>query len=339
MRTLVLGGTGVVSGGILRELLRRGHQVTVFHRGKTLLREHGVVEIFGDRHDRRRFEALMRALRFDAVMDVLCFNREDAESAFRAFRGRVKHFLHTSSVCAVGVPTTKVICDESEPYHPITGYGRGKAESEKFYLWAWRRHRFPVTIIRPSHTYGPGGGWVLGTLLHDWEWDCETVNRIRRGKPIVVHGDGTTLWQSCYADDVGKAFAGALGKPWVRGEIYNACGRDIITWDEYYRRVGKAAGRRPRLVHLPTDIIVKGAPEQATGFLREIAQFHGAYSTDKIRRHIPEFEPRIGVVEGTRRHIRWLAKEGRLRKAPKRPYEDALARLAVRMNREANRLR
>ncbi len=310
----------------------------MFHRGRTPLRERGVVEILGDRHDRPRFEALMRSLRFDAVFDVLCFNRADAESAFRAFRGRVKHFLHTSSVCAVGVPTTKIICDESEPYHPITGYGRGKEETEKFYLSAWKRHRFPVTIIRPSHTYGPGGGWVLGTLLHDWEWDCETINRIRRGQPIVVHGDGTTLWQSCYSDDIGKAFVGALGKPWVRGEIYNACGRDILTWDEYYGAVGRAVGRKPKLVHLPTETIVRVAPEQATGFLREIAQYHGAYSIEKIRKHIPEFVPSIDVEEGTRRHIRWLKAEGRLAKAPRRPYEDALARLAAKTNREAARL-
>lgn len=338
MNVLILGGTGVISGGILRTLLAKRHKVTVFHRGRTPLKEKGVAEIFGDRKDHAAFESMMKGRKFDAVMDVLCFNRADAESAFRAFKGRVKHYIHTSTVCAVGVPTYKVVCDESEPYHPVTGYGRGKAEVEKFYLWAWKRHRFPVTIIRPSHTYGPGGGWVLGTLLHDWDWDCETLNRIRRGAPVVVHGDGENLWQSCYSDDIGKAFEGALGKPWVRGEIYNACGRDIITWNEHYLRLGRAMGRKTKIVHLPTDIIVKVAPEQATGFLREIARFHGAYSTAKIRDHIPEFNPQIDVVEGHRRHWRWLVSEGRPARAHKRLYEDALVRLALKMAREAGRL-
>jgi len=319
-------------------VLAKGHKATVFHRGRTRLKERGVTEIFGDRANRPVFEARMKSLKFDAVMDVLCFNREDAESAFRAFNGRVKHFIHTSSVCAVGVPTHKIICDETEPYHPDTDYGRGKADAERFYIGAWKRRRFPVTIIRPSHTYGPGGGWVLGTLLHDWEWDCETLNRIRRGAPVVVHGDGENLWQSCYSDDIGKAFEGVLGKPWVRGEIYNACGRDIITWNEHYKRLGLAMGKKVKIVHLPMDVIVKGAPEQATGFLREVARHHGAYSIEKIRGHIPEFNPRIGVVEGHWRHFKWLKAEGRLKKAPKRFYEDALARLAADTLKRASRL-
>ena len=338
MNVLIIGGMGVVSGGILRTLLAKGHKVTVFHRGRTRLAERGVTEIFGDRKDHRGFEDLMKSLKFDAVMDVLCFNRADAESAFRAFKGRVRQYIHTSTVCAVGVPTYKVICDENEPYHPISGYGRGKAEAEKFYLWAWKRHKFPVTIIRPSHTYGPGGGWVLGTLLHDWEWDCETLNRIKRGAPVVVHGDGENLWQSCYSDDIGRAFEGALGKPWVRGQIYNACGRDIITWNEHYERLGKAMGKKAKIVHLPMEVIVRVAPEQATGFLREIAQYHGAYSIEKIRKQIPEFNPQIDVAEGHRRHYRWLKAEGRLKKAPKRLYEDALVRLAAETLKRASQL-
>jgi nucleoside-diphosphate-sugar epimerase len=331
MKTLVLGGTGLISGGITRELLRKGHQVTVFHRGTTPLRERGVLEVIGDRKNRPLFEAAMRALKVDAVFDLISFSVEDAASAVRAFRGRVKHFIHCSTVCAVGVPTTKVICDEMEPYHPVSGYGKGKAAAEKYLLAEWKKSRFPVTIFRPSHTYGPLGGWVLGTFLTDWERDCELVNRIRRGQPVVVHGDGTTLWQSCYTDDAAAGFVGALGKRRVLGQVYNICGRDISTWDEYYAAVGRAVGKKPRIVHLPTDVIIKNAPGSATGFLAEIARYHGAYSIEKIRRDIPEFDPRIDVEEGTRRHIAWLKAEGRLRKAPARPFEDALATAGNRL--------
>lgn len=329
MNALVIGGTGLISGGITRALLRRGHRVTVFHRGRTPLKERGVMEVIGDRRDRPLFEASMRALaaarRLDAVFDLISFNREDAASAVRAFRGRVKHFLHCSTVCAVGVPTTKVICDEGEPYHPISGYGRGKRDAEKLLLGAWRSARFPVTIFRPSHTYGPGGGWVLGTFLTDWEWDAELVNRIRKGRPVVVHGDGEALWQSCFVDDVAEGFVAAAGRRKTFGQVYNICGRDILTWNEYYAAVGRAVGREPRIVHVPTDAIVRGAPESATGFLREIGRFHGAYSIEKIRRDVPEFNPRVDVAEGTRRHIRWLASERRLAKSPPRPFEDRLA--------------
>ncbi|MEK7475668.1 MAG: NAD-dependent epimerase/dehydratase family protein [Candidatus Coatesbacteria bacterium] len=339
MNTLVIGGTGLISGAIVRELRRKGHRVTVFHRGRHPLGLQGVAEIIGDRQDRRLFEAAMRALSFDAVVDMISFSREDAASAFRAFHERVRHFIHCSTVCAVGVPTRQVICDETEPYHPVSGYGRGKADGERFLLAMWRQKRFPVTIFRPSHTYGPGGGWVLGTFLTDWDTDCELVNRIRAGRPVVVHGDGTTLWQSCYCDDAAKGFVGALGKAHVRGQVYQVCGRDIMDWNAYVEAVGRAVGRRPKIVHVPTDVIVRGAPESATGFLREIAFTHGAYSIDKIRRDIPEFDPVIDVEEGTRRHIRWLRAEGRLAKAPKRPFEDRLARFGLRMQRAAARLR
>jgi nucleoside-diphosphate-sugar epimerase len=330
MNTLVIGGTGLISNAVVDELLARGHRVAVFHRGRRPLRWQGVLEILGDRYDEPGFEATMRAFRFDAVLDFISFNEAHARSAVRAFAGRVAHYVHCSTVCAVGVPTTKLICDEDEPYHPISGYGRGKAAAEKYLLTEWKRRRFPVTIMRPSHTYGPGGGWVLGTFLTDWETDCELVNRIRRGRPVVVHGDGETLWQSCFNADIAKGFVGALGKSHVRGRIYNLCGRDILTWNEYYRAVGRAVGRAPKIVHVATDTIVRHAPESATGFLREIGKEHGAYSIEKARRDIPEFNPRIGVEEGTRRHLRWLAAEGRLRRAPPRPFEDRLARLAAR---------
>jgi len=338
MHTLVIGGTGLISTAIVRELKVRGHRVTVFHRGTHPLREPGVLEVVGDRQNRALFEIAMRAMRFDAVIDMISYSREDAASAFRAFRGRVGSFIHCSSVCAVGVPTTKVICEETEPYHPVSGYGRGKAAAEKFLLAMWKAHRFPVTIMRPSHTYGPGGGWVLGTFLTDWETDCELVNRIRRSSPVVVHGDGTTLWQSCFNADIAKGFVGAIGRKHVRGQVYHLCGGEIQTWNEYYESVGRAVGRKPRIVHLPTDVIVRGAPESATGFLREIAFTHGAYSIEKARRDIPGFDPAIDVEEGTRRHVAWLRAAGILAKAPKRPFEDALARFGLSMLRAAKGL-
>lgn len=330
MNTLVIGGTGLISNAIVDELLAKKHQVTVFHRGHRPLRWKNVMEILGDRYDEPAFEATVGSFKFDAVFDFISFQEAHAKSAVRAFAGKVKHFIHCSTVCAVGVPTTKIICEEDEPYRPISGYGRGKAAAEKYLLGQWKTKRFPVTIMRPSHTYGPGGGWVLGTFMSDWEWDCELVNRIRTGKPIVVHGDGETLWQSCFNADIAKGFVGALGKRHVRGQIYQLCGRDILTWNQYYEAVGRAVGRKPKLVHVATDTIVKHVPESATGFLREIAKEHGAYSIAKARKDIPEFNPTIDVEEGTRRHIKWLAKEGRLKKAPARPWEDQLARLAAR---------
>ncbi len=334
MRTLVIGGTGLISGAITRELKRRGHHVTVFHRGKHPLETAGVDEILGDRADRPRFEAAVGARPFDAVFDLISFKEEDAASAVRAFKGKVKHFMHCSTVCAVGAPLTKIPSDENEPYQPVSDYGRGKAAAEKFLLGAWKKHGFPVTIFRPSHTYGPGAAWVLGTFVDDWDKDCALVNRILAGKPLLVQGDGEALWQSCYVDDVAAGFVGALGQRTVLGQFYNLCGPEIYTWDEYYRRVGAGLGKQVRLAHLPTGVILAKAPESATGFLKDIAQYHGAYSIAKARRDIPEFDPRIKLEAGIRLHVAWLRKKGLLKTAPKRTYEDRLCALAFSLQKK-----
>lgn len=328
MKALVIGGTGLISGAITRELKKKGHAVTVFHRGHRPLEVKGVREILGDRQDRAAFEARMKAEDFDAVFDLISFNTADAASAWRAFKGRVKHFVHCSTVCAVGVPTLKIPCDETEPYHPISKYGRGKAAAEKYLLGKWRQGKFPVTIIRPSHTYGPGAAWVLGTFVDDWDRDCALINRILANKPLLVQGDGEQLWQSCYSDDAAEGFVGCLGNKKVLGEIYNLCGPQVYTWNDYYLRIAKALGRKAKLAHLPTAVIVAKAPRDATYFLEEIAQFHGAYSNAKALRDIPAFRPRTTIEQGIRKHVAWLRKKNLLKKAPKRIYEDRLCKLA-----------
>jgi nucleoside-diphosphate-sugar epimerase len=331
MKALVIGGTGLISGAITRILKREGHEVTVFHRGHSPLEVTGVKELLGNRQDRKAFEALMLAHKFDAVFDLISFNTEDAASAWRAFRGRVKHFVHCSTVCAVGVPTTKIPCDENEPYHPISNYGRGKEAAEKFLLSKWKSGRFPVTIIRPSHTYGPGAAWVLGTFVDDWGKDCTLINRILANKPILVQGDGEQLWQSCYSDDCAEGFVGCLGNKKVLGQIYNLCGPEYYTWNEYYTRIAKAFGRKAKLAHLPTKVIIAKAPRDATYFLEEIAQFHGVYSNEKAMRDIPAFRPRTTIEQGFKKHVAWLRKKNLLKKAPKREYEDKLCALAAKL--------
>lgn len=339
MRVLIIGGTGLISGSITRMLKRQGHAVTVFHRGYRPLEVKGVTELIGYRQNRLKFETQMRALEFDAVFDMISFSAADAASSLRAFQGRVNQFIHCSTVCAVGAPLTKIPADEDEPYQPVSLYGRGKAAAEKLLLRAWRRNNFPVTIFRPSHTYGPGAHWVLGTLMQDWNKDCSLFNRILRRQPILVQGDGEQLWQSCYVDEVAEGFVGALGKKRVLGQIYNICGSEICTWNQYYVRVAKALGRKAILAHLPTAVIMAHAPKSSTGFLKDIAQYHGAYSNAKIMRDIPEFRPRTTIEQGSRMHLAWLKKKGSLRNAPDRLFEDQLCHLAFSLEKRIDLIR
>ncbi|MES2201599.1 MAG: NAD-dependent epimerase/dehydratase family protein [candidate division FCPU426 bacterium] len=329
MKVLVIGGTGLISGSAMRLLKRQGHSVTVFHRGHTPLETPGVSEILGDRQNRRDFEAKLRPLRFDAVIDSILFTPEDAASTLRAFAGRVKHYQFVSTVCAVGAPLVKIPSDETEPYQPVSGYGRNKAAAEKLLLNAHRKSGFPVCIVRPSHTYGPGARWALGTFLSDWGTDCELYNRILRGKGVIVHGDGENLWQSCIADEVAEGMVGALARKKTLGQIYNLCGHEVVTWDQFYAKVGQALGKKPRIFHLPTEAILAGAPESATGFLKDIARYHGAYSIAKAQRDIPEFRPRTPLEKGVKTHFNWVKSRGYLHQAPPRPFEDRLVKVAA----------
>lgn len=329
MNVLVIGGTGLISGATVRQLKKDSHKVSIFHRGRRPLELRGVREILGDRQDRKDFEAKMSGERFDAVIDSILFNAEDAQSALRAFEGRTKHFLFISTVCAVGGPLTRIPADEEEPYQPLSPYGRGKAEAERLLLQAHRKRGFPVTVFRPSHTYGPGAGIALGTFVCNWESDPGLMLRILQGKPVIVHGDGEGLWQSCLATEVAEGLVGALQRKLTIGQIYNLCGHEVVTWNEYYRRLGLALGRSPKIVHLPSDLILAQAPSEACAFLRDIGQYHGAYSIQKALKEIPGFRPRTPLEKGLRMQYAWMKKKGLLASAPKRPFEDHLAKEAL----------
>jgi len=338
MKVLVIGGTGLISGATTKHLKSLGHQVTVYHRGSSPLKTRGVEEIIGDKMDRRAFEADMKKRRFDAVIDPLLFNAQDAASDMRAFAGRIKHFIFISTVGAIGGPPVCIPADETEPYRPVGDYGRNKAAAEKMLLKAWRTKKFPVTIVRPSHTYGPNNRIALGTFVTDWGKDCELFNRIRQGKHVVLHGDGEGLWQSCYVDDLAEGLGGILKRRRkTLGEIYHMCGHEVMSWNEYYHRIGTALGRKVKIVHVPSDAIYKAAPEHSLGFLREFASMPGVYDISKAKAHIPEFNPRIPVEKGMARLYKWLKKEGALKEAPKRPFEDRLVRLGLQFLKKAGR--
>ena len=317
MNVLIIGGTGLISTGIVKALQERGATITVFNRGQTddrLGRE--VRRLAGDRHDFPAFEKAMAAAgTWDVVIDMICFRPDEAESDLRAFVGRCGHFIFCSTVCTYGNTQTVVPTLETTPQAPHSTYGREKLAGEKLFLRAHADGKMPVTIIRPSHTYGPGGGIInnLGT-------DPSFLERLRRGRPIIVSGDGHGLWQSAYADDVGRGFAYAAGNPHCLGEAYNAVADEVFTWDQYVQRTAAAIGApEPRLVHLPTDFLLAIDPTRYIG-LAEIFRFHGVYSNAKLKRDVPEFRFAIPYEEGVRRTAAWI---DRHRKNPA-PANDAL---------------
>lgn len=305
-------------------MLERGEQVTFYHRGTARQNElypvpAAVQVIHGDRTDYAAFEAQMaEAGHFDCVIDMVGYKPEDATSAVRAFQGRTGHFIFCSTVDVYAKPASRYPYTEAEGYGGLNPYSSNKVRCEQLLTAAHHPTNFPLTIIRPAYTYGEGRG-----PLHTFGMKTTYVDRIRKGKPIVVHGDGTSFWTACHRDDVGRAFANAVGQPHTFGKSYHTTGAEWMTWSSYHQRVAAAIGAPPpTLVHIPTDLLSQVAPEQAfivaTNF-----QFNNIFDNSNAERDL-DFEYTIGWEAGVQRMVAWLDEHGRVENSDADPWEDRL---------------
>ncbi len=318
MKTLILGGTGLISTAITRELLERGDEVTLFNRGKTHLRiPDGASFIYGDRSDFAAFEQTMsQAGIFDCVIDMICYTPEQAESAVRAFRGRAGHFIFCSTVDVYSKPASRYPVLESEPRIGNNTYGRNKILCEDIFLAAHERGDFPVTIIRPAMTYGEGRG-----IVYFSGWTTRIFDRLLKGKPILVHGDGSALWVACYVGDVGRAFAHAAGSAQTFGKAYHVTGEEWLTWDRYFQTAAEAIGApKPYLVHIPTDLLVKIAPERAA-LCRDNFSGNNIFDNTAARDDL-NFQYTVSWADGVERAYTWLIKNGQIENSDIDPFED-----------------
>jgi nucleoside-diphosphate-sugar epimerase len=303
MDVLIVGGTGLISAGITERLHRRGHDVTVYNRGETDSPiPSGVTTLEGDRTEYDRFEGqVAEAGPFDCVIDMVCFTPDDARSAVRAFDGRTDHYVFCSTVDVYRSPPGTYPITEDEPrMQSGEGYAPDKARCERIFEDAHDDRTFPVTIIRPWYTYGEGRG-VLSTL----GFGTEYVDRIRTGKPVVTHGDGTSMWGACHRDDVARAFANAVGNEAAVGEDYHVTCEEWMTWNQYHRRVAEALDApEPDLVHVPTDSLLAALPEE-TETLRRVLQYSLFYDNAKARGDL-DFEYTVRWKDGVERVVSWL---------------------------------
>ena len=315
MKVLIIGGTGLISTGIVKHLLARGAKVAMFNRGE---REQvvsvptGVEVLHGDRNDEAAFARALGGRMWDVVIDMICFTPEQAEVSVRLFGGKCQHFIFCSTVCTYGTKLPPhIFVDESFPQEPISTYGKNKLLCEQIFGRAHGDKKIQVTTIRPSSTYGPGG-----PLIDNLEFDAVAWDRIERGLPVVCAGDGLGLWAFTHRDDCGKLFAyGALNQK-TYGQAYNATHDAHMTWEQYYRVVAGVLGRPLDLLYLPAERIWNRDPDRF-GLLREITAFHGTYDSSKAKRDVPEFTCEISFAEGAaqtladvRRRGKWKSSAG-----------------------------
>ncbi len=317
MKIGIVGGTGNISQPIVQLLLEKGHEVVCFNRGQTIKASEGVRVIQGDRHDRADFERKMQTEKFDAAIDMICFTAEDAASSIRAFRG-VGWFVQTSTVCTYGIQYDYLPVDETHPLRPNTEYGRNKVAADDVYLEAYHRERFPGVIIKPSTTYGPVQG-----MLRQICWDFSWIDRVKKGKPILICGDGFALHQHLHVDDIAAAFVGVIGKEHTIGQTYNAVNRGYITWADYHHLAAKVLGKEAELVGVPFEDL-KRLDVPHRGILEDEFAYNDYYSSEKLFHAVPEFNPQITLEHGMAQVFEVMEREGRIPNSDELKWEDEI---------------
>lgn len=259
----------------------------------------------------------MQQEQFDAAIDMISFDKEDAASSLRAFRG-VKHFVQCSTVCTYGVDYDWMPVTEDHPLRPISGYGRGKAEADQLLLEAYYREGFPVTILKPSTTYGPQSG-----ILRQVAWDFTWIDRILKGKPLLICGDGKALHSFMHVDDAAKAFAGVLGKAHCIGQTYNVVPRSFTTWEQHHKLAMKVLGREVELVGVSLDTL-NSIDAGRFGICNEIFAHNVYYSSERLMRDVPEFVPTISLEEGMIEVFEAMKQGDRIPNSDNETWEDEI---------------
>lgn len=330
MNVLLIGGTGLISTGIVKHLKARGAAVTMLNRGQRENTTDGENEILvADRNDEDAFAAAVAGRSFDVVIDMICFTPKQADASIKLFRGKCRQFIFCSTVCTYGVKVPPgVLINETFLQEPISGYGRDKLVCEGKFLAAHAEGDFAVTIVRPSSTYGPGGHLIDNLEPNSVAWD-----RIERGLPVLCSGDGLGLWVSTHRDDCGKLFAYACLNEKTYGQAYNATRDEVYTWRDLYRQGAEALGREAKVLFVPAAWVIRHDPKRF-GLLREITQFHGAYSSAKAKADVPEYRCEIGYVEGAKATLADLKRRGAWVKSEGDTLYDSMVENALAMGIE-----
>lgn len=307
MKVLFLGGTGNISTACVEEAVARGHEVSVLTRGRRPLHlPEGVQAQVGDRDDEAGLSRIAAETHYDAVVDFLAFRPEQVAAAVRAFgHGRAGQYVFISSASVYQKPMASYLVTEQTPLaNPFWEYARNKIACEELVREAHAQGRVAATIVRPSYTYGPT--WIPSGFGGQ---DYTVVDRMRRGLPIVCHGDGTALWVMTAASDLAVGLVGLLGLRPALGEAFHITSDEVLTWDGVYRTIGRAAGCEPVIVHVPSDVIAHLAPERGGSLLGDKA-WSAVFDNAKIKRFVPAFRTRVSFAEGMARSVAWYDADG-----------------------------
>ena len=302
MRVLFIGGTGFISTAASSMAISRGFDLYLLNRGSRVADTPGSHTLAADIHRPEDVRAVLQGLDFDVVVDWIAYTADDIERDIGLFRGRTKQYVFISSASAYQKPPDRYLISESTPLeNPFWEYARAKIACETRLMQAHRDEGFPVTIVRPSMTYDLNlpiavGGWGTYTL----------ADRLLRGLPIVVHGDGSSLWVVTHADDLARGLLGLLGNERAVGEAFHITSDEVLTWNQIYQHIAEALGVEAKVVHIPSDFIARVAPQLAGSLLGD-KTWSVVFDNTKIKEFVPDFQATVTFRDGIRRTLDWFA--------------------------------
>ena len=302
MKVLFIGGTGFISTAASRAAIAEGLDVTVLNRGTRPQSLPGAHQLVADVQRPDDMRAALEGLEFDSVVDWIAFTPSDVERDVQLFRGRVGQYVFISSASVYQKPPRDYLLSESTPLNnPYWEYSRNKIACEERLMRAYRDEGFPVTVVRPSMTYDMNlpiaiGGWGTYTL----------ADRLLSRRPIIVHGDGSSLWVVTHADDLARGLVGLLGNERALGEAFHITSDEVLNWNQIYESIAGALDVEARIVHVPTDFIASVAPRMAGSLLGD-KTWSVVFDNSKIKGVVPGFEATVPLREGIDRTLAWFA--------------------------------
>ncbi len=304
MRILFIGGTGIISTACTCLAASRGIEVTLLNRGRRAASlPPGVNTLAVDINDPAAVSNALSGAKFDTVVDWIAFEPTHIERDIELFRGRTRQYIFISSASAYQKPPSQYLITESTPLaNPYWDYSQQKIACEDRLMRAYREEGFPITIVRPSLTYGET---QIALAVNSWQKSYTAIDRMRKGKKIIVPGDGTSLWVITHNTDFAKGLVGLLAREQAIGHAFHITSDEVMTWDQWYRLTAEAAGAEPNLVHIPSEFIAACMPETRGGLFGDKA-VSVVFDNTKIKRFVPDYCATVPFTQGIRQTIAWF---------------------------------
>lgn len=306
MNVLFIGGTGTISMAITRKLAAEGHQLFLLNRGNRSVQLPDNVKYIkvADVNDEADVKAKIAGMKFDVVCDFIIFHKEQAERDFRLFSGITDQFIFISSASAYHKPLSSYIITEGTTMaNPYWQYSREKIECEEYFFGKYKEMGFPITVVRPSHTYDERSV-PLGVHGANGSW--QVVKRMMEGKPVIIQGDGTSLWTMTHNSDFAKAFVGLMGNPHAIGEAFQITSDETLTWNQIYQSIAQALGVELKAYHVSSEFLMAVSDYDLEGSLIGDKANSVVFDNTKLKRAVPDYMPNVFFAKGVKKTIDYV---------------------------------